>query len=469
MLRSLRARLLLLTVFVAGTALVAVALASRRAVSIEYGQLEMRDRATQIRGAAEILNERVRRGEGLADADAVLERLASASEGELLLLGPEGEVAAASSPALRSARVERGPGDRLEIVAQVRKGGTLFLNRTVLVGSAREEIRDGSGALLGTLVHAPRSAGDRKDAEPPFVRTVTRWLLLSALGSGALALVLTLALSRRILGPVESLTAAARRMGAGDLSQRVRVSSADEIGELARAFNAMAEAVERNEALRRNLVSDVAHELRTPLTNLRGQIEALEDGLLAPGADTLRSLHEEVLILSRLVNDLQDLALAEAGQLPLHRGRLVLSEAIEGALASIRAGAAERGVLLHAEAGPELAVDADRERLGQVLRNLLANALTHTPDGGRIEVTARAENGSVAIRVQDTGVGISAEQLPRVFDRFYRADSSRARASGGAGLGLAIVKQLVIAHGGTIGVESEPGRGAAFTFTIPRA
>jgi len=268
---------------------------------------------------------------------------------------------------------------------------------------------------------------------------------------------------------VESLTAAARRMGAGDLSQRVRVSSTDEIGELARAFNAMAEAVERNEALRRNLVSDVAHELRTPLTNLRGQIEALEDGLLAPSADTLRSLHEEILILSRLVNDLQDLALAEAGQLPLHRGRLVLSEAVEGALASIRAGAAERGILLHAEAGPELAVDADRERLGQVLRNLLANALTHTPDGGRIEVTARAENGSVSIRVQDTGVGISAEQLPRVFDRFYRADSSRARASGGAGLGLAIVKQLVIAHGGTIGVESEPGRGAAFTFTIPRA
>ncbi len=162
----------------------------------------------------------------------------------------------------------------------------------------------------------PRDAGE---TEPRFVTTVNRWLLLSALAAVALALALSLPLSRRILGPVEAITAAARRMEAGDLTQRVPATSADEIGDLARAFNAMADAVARSESLRRALVTDVAHELRTPLTNLRCQIEAVQDGLQAADAATLRSLHEETLLLARLVGDLQDLALAESGQLPLHR------------------------------------------------------------------------------------------------------------------------------------------------------
>lgn len=469
MLRSLRLRLLLLTAFVAGTALVTVALLSRQAVRSEYGRLEIRDRAARLSGVAEILSERARRTAGLADANAVLERIASSMGEDFLLLGPDGAVLAASTPELLRARVETGPGNQLSVVQEDRSGRTVLVKRTVLVGAVPEPIRGPDGALVGMLYPHPRTDDGLETAEPRFLRSVNRWLLYSAVGSGALALLLTLALSRRILGPVESLTTAARRMGTGDLSTRVAVRSRDEIGELARAFNAMAEALERNEALRRSLVNDVAHELRTPLTNLRCQIEAIQDSLLEATPEIVRSLHEETLLLGRLVNDLQDLALAEAGRLPLERATVEVTGAIEAALASIRPRAAERGIELRAEVASALAVDADRQRLGQILRNLLANAITHTSEGGAITVEGRAQDGFVALAVRDTGPGIPPEHLPHVFDRFYRADPSRARASGGAGLGLAIVKELVEAHGGRVRAENAPGRGAVFTFTMPAA
>jgi two-component system sensor histidine kinase BaeS len=229
----------------------------------------------------------------------------------------------------------------------------------------------------------------------------------------------------------------------------------------------MADAVARSEALRRGLVADVAHELRTPLTNLRCQIEAVQDGLQPADTATLQSLHEETLLLARLVGDLQDLALAEGGQLPLHRASVSVTAAVDAALAAIRPIAAARGVVLEADVAAALAVDADRERLAQVLRNLLANALTHTPGGGRIRVSGRRVSGEVAVEVSDTGDGIAPEHLAHVFDRFYRSDPSRARRTGGAGLGLAIVRQLVEAHGGRVAVASEPGAGTRFTFTLP--
>ena len=266
------------------------------------------------------------------------------------------------------------------------------MRQLVLVGAPRVEVADPAGRPAGTLyaLPPPRDAGE---AEPRFVATVNRWLLLSALAAVALALALSLPLSRRILGPVEAITAAARRMEAGDLAQRVPATSTDEIGDLARAFNAMADAVARSESLRRALVTDVAHELRTPLTNLRCQIEAVQDGLQPADAATFRSLHEETLLLARLVGDLQDLALAESGQLPLHRAPVPLADAVSAALASIRPIAGARGIRLQADVPLTLAVDADRERLAQVLRNLLANALTHTPDGGTIRVSAPGFGG----------------------------------------------------------------------------
>jgi signal transduction histidine kinase len=460
--RSLRARLVLLTLLVAAVAVAGVALLSRLAVRLEYTRLETINRDARLPGVAAVLGAQVTDATPRPEIDARLAKLAEPLGQRLVLLAPDGRVRGASSPSLEGASF-RVAGDRLTIEMAEGAGA---IRQLVLVGAPRIEVADPGGRPAGILyaLPPPRDAGG---AEPRFVATVNRWLLLSALAAVALALALSLPLSRRILGPVEALTAAARRMEAGDLAQRVPATSTDELGDLARAFNAMADAVARSESLRRALVTDVAHELRTPLTNLRCQIEAVQDGLQPADAATFRSLHEETLLLARLVGDLQDLALAESGQLPLHRAPVPLADAVSAALASIRPMAGARGIRLQADVPVALAVDADRERLAQVLGNLLANSLTHTPDGGAIRVSARASAGQVAVEVADSGEGIPAEHLPHVFDRFYRSDPSRARRTGGAGLGLAIVKQLVEAHGGRVSVASDPGAGARFTFTLP--
>ena len=300
--------------------------------------------------------------------------------------------------------------------------------------------------------------------------SINRSLLLAALGGGGAALALALLFSQRVVSPLEALTAAALRLKAGDLSQRVTPRSKDEIGQLAQAFNAMADGLARTEQLRRQLVSDVAHELRTPLTNLRGYLEAVRDGVVEPKPEVVDSLYEETMHLIRLVDDLQDLALAEAGQLRLEPQPVALGEAVSRTLAALPpqliAQAAPITVAVGAEVPP---VYADPGRLRQVLTNLLANAIAHTPRDGRIEVAAQRVADEVEVRVRDTGAGIAPEHLPFVFERFYRADPARARATGGAGLGLAIVRQLVEAQGGRVSAESALGRGSTFTFTVPIA
>jgi signal transduction histidine kinase len=342
-----------------------------------------------------------------------------------------------------------------------------------------------------------------------FISTVNRSLLLAAGAAGLVALLLTAVLSRRILGPVEALTTAARKMEKGDLSQRVTVRSQDEIGELARAFNAMADGLARIEQLRRHMVTDVAHELRTPLTNIRGYLEALRDGVAQPDAPMIDSLHEEALLLNRLIDDLQDLALVEAGQLRLARRPIPIGPLVEGAVSALRPALSDKRLAIAVDIPADLpCADADAARVGQVLRNLLNNAITHTPMGGSVSVEATTDHrspttedrglkiedsnvgvdrtlssilkpqssnlqsvvgrrSSVVIRVSNSGHGIAPEHLPHIFERFYRADPARARATGGAGLGLTIVKQLVEAHGGQVWATSAPGQGATFTFTLP--
>jgi signal transduction histidine kinase len=354
---------------------------------------------------------------------------------------------------------------------------------------AIEFSRAGRGLLGGPGITIIRSRGPGFDPiQSGFISTVNRSLLLAAGAAGLAALLLTAALSRRILGPVEALTTAARKMEKGDLSQRVTVRSQDEIGELARAFNAMADGLARIEQLRRHMVTDVAHELRTPLTNIRGYLEALRDGVARPDAALIDSLHEEALLLNRLVDDLQDLALAEAGQLRLKRRPVALGPLVEGAVSALRPALADKDLAIAVELPADLpCADADAARIGQVLRNLLNNAITHTPPGGWIDVEAHyiadcrlqiadyAQpqsaiynlQSAILIRVSDTGPGIAPEHVPHLFERFYRADPARARATGGAGLGLTIVKQLVEAHGGRVWAASAPGRGATFAFTLP--
>jgi two-component system sensor histidine kinase BaeS len=217
------------------------------------------------------------------------------------------------------------------------------------------------------------------------------------------------------------------------------------------------------------MVADVAHELRTPLSNIRGYLEAIRDGIKKPDADTIRSLEEEATLLSRLVDDLQELSLAESGELRLNCQTEDIVELIKQAIAMKQTQAAARGVLVSADVPGKLPlVSIDSLRIGQVLRNLLDNALAHTAKGGTITVTARQEgNRRVEVAVTDTGEGIPPEDLPHIFERFYRVDKSRTRATGGSGLGLTIAKRLVEAHGGNIEAQSELGKGSRFSFTVP--
>jgi signal transduction histidine kinase len=343
-------------------------------------------------------------------------------------------------------------------------------------------VRSG-GAQVGAVYLNPQVRqfpGQQPDApfppppdRPPdvaFLEAVNRSLLIAAGAAGLLALAFTLFLSRGIVAPVESLTAAARRMERGDLTQRVAVRGGGEVSQLAQAFNSMAEALARNELLRRHMVSDVAHELRTPLTNIRCHLEGICDGVLEPNRETLESVLEEADLLSRLVDDLQQLALAEAGQLRLERQPAEVAEIVGRATTAVQPQFDARGLALSSECEPGLpALEVDAERIGQVLRNLLNNAAAYTPEGGRVSVAARRQGDKIEVAVADTGIGIGPDDLPFVFERFYRSDHSRNRATGGAGLGLAIAKQIVQAHGGCIGVESEVGVGTRFAFTLPLA
>jgi signal transduction histidine kinase len=319
-----------------------------------------------------------------------------------------------------------------------------------------------------TLPVPPRAVSS--SPEQSFLGSVKSSFWEALLLAGLVALLLALLFSYQILKPIRALTEVANRMEKGDLSQRVKTRAKDEIGKLAHAFNTMADSLARSEQLRRNMVSDVAHELRTPLTNIRGYLEALQDRVVQPTQEIIASLYEESLLLSRLVADLQELSLAEAGQLCLICRPLALEEIIVKAAHALQLQAESKQIAIHIDIPPGLPkIEADPERVGQMLRNLLSNALTHTPVGGEIFVNAWVDGDEVRVSVQDSGEGIAAEHLPNIFERFYRADASRARATGGTGLGLAIVKQMVQAHGGRVGVESHPGQGACFTFTLPLA
>ncbi len=304
-----------------------------------------------------------------------------------------------------------------------------------------------------------------------FLGGLRRALWQAGLIAGLLGVFLGLLLSRTLAAPLARLTAAARAVAAGDLSQRVPETGPEEVAELGRAFNQMTAALGRAEELRRNMVIDIAHELRTPLTVIQGGLQAILDGVYPLRIEEIAAIYDETRLLSRLIDDLRELAQAEAGQLTLERRPVPIADLVQAAIAGFAPVAEERGIRLEAQIPSELPpVDVDPDRIHQVLRNLVVNALRHTPPGGRIQISAEAApSGFITLRVRDTGSGIAPEDLPYVFERFWRADRSRARESGGAGLGLAIARHLVEAHGGRIGVESRPGQGATFWFTLPVA
>jgi signal transduction histidine kinase len=314
---------------------------------------------------------------------------------------------------------------------------------------------------INTIENDPTSA-------VALTKFINRFLVLGAILAIILATIVTIILSRRIANPIKELTIAAKLLGQGDFSHRVKHSGKGETGELAQTFNSMADSLERAEMLRKNMVADVAHELRTPITHIRGQLEAIGDGLIKPDAHTFSSIYEESIILTRLIDDLQELTLAEAGKLKMARQAEDVPQLIDRIISNVRPIAEANGLLLSTALPDNLPFsDIDAQRIGQVLRILLDNAVAYTTEGGEIAVTARQINNFIEISVSDSGEGIPESDLPYIFERFYRADKSRTRTTGGQGLGLTIARRLVEAHGGKIEVQSELGKSSHFTFTIP--
>lgn len=381
-------------------------------------------------------------------------------------------------------------GDWTEIATTLQQMGDISGQRLLLFDSAHHLIIDtaakSEGQLAADQIDSPMISLRNQDitigflqltsvvntqlaaSQALYISAVNNGLMMAVSAAAVFALFLTWLLTRGVLRPVEALTKVVKQMTQGNMEQRVAVTSKDEIGELAQLFNVMADNLVKAEQVRRNMVSDVAHELRTPLSNIRGYLEAMQDGIIDRSHDAINSLHEEALLLNRLVDDLQLLALADAGHLPLVRQPTQIAEVVEKAVHAASHRVNGSGIQLKADIAENLpTLDVDSERIGQVLRNLLNNAFAYTPQNGTISVNAKRQDDKVEVTVYNSGQGISADHLPRLFDRFYRADKSRTRTTGGSGLGLAIVKQLIEAHNGKVWVESEVGAWAKFGFTLP--
>jgi two-component system OmpR family sensor kinase/two-component system sensor histidine kinase BaeS len=325
------------------------------------------------------------------------------------------------------------------------------------------------GYLLLSVAGPSDFLGQR---EKQFLQRVREILIIGTVLAAGVGLIAGALLSRGLTAPLQRLANAARAVAARDFSRRVRVEGSAEVAEVAQAFNEMTAALEQSERQRRNMVADVAHELRTPLSVLQGNLRAILDDVYALEKGEIARLYDETRFLSRLVDDVQELALVDAGQLHLNLRPTDSQQVIEQTLESFGPVAESRGVTLSARLPGTLPqIQADPDRLAQVLRNLVSNALRHTPAGGSVTVEAVQQAANLEISVRDTGEGISPEDLPHVFERFWRADASRARsvAGGGTGLGLSVAQSLVESQQGRIWAESIKGQGSRFAFTLPLA
>jgi len=307
----------------------------------------------------------------------------------------------------------------------------------------------------------------RTPAEESFIDSVNKALLPAALLAIGLGLALSLLLSGYISGPIRLLTSKVQDMAAGNLDQQIE-GGASEIKELAKSFNHLARSLKEAEVLRRNMTSDIAHELRTPLATLQVNIEGMADGVIKPTKKNLDSIHEEITLLARIVSDLQDLSLLEAGKLSLKKQPTDIGLLVQQMVNNEEAELKEIGVSISAKLASDLSIiNVDPDRLKQVLKNLITNAKHHTPKKGQITVEVGKNGAELEFIVIDNGKGISEKDLEQIFDRFWRAEKSRSRKFGGAGLGLTIVKRLVEAHGGKVWVTSRLGQGTKVYFTIP--
>jgi two-component system sensor histidine kinase BaeS len=328
----------------------------------------------------------------------------------------------------------------------------------------------GQGMGFGPMMGQGQGQGMMRDVYGEFRSGVNEALGLAAVVAAIVAVSLSLALSRAVVAPVQAMMDASRRIAKGKYDERVIAHSPDELGQLGESFNQMAAELEQVELMRRQLIGDVSHELRTPLTAIKGSMEGMMDGILPADAETFQQIHAEVDRLSRLVDDLQELSRVEARAYQLDFREANLSMLIETTIKRLTPNAHAKRISLTSSLPHDLPrLLADEDRLGQVLLNLVANAIQYTPEGGAVTISVERNNDTLQVTVADTGVGIPPEHLANIFTRFYRVDKSRSRASGGgSGIGLTIARHLVEAHGGKIWAESEgEGKGSRFVFTLP--
>lgn len=458
---SLNARIFAAIAAVCAIALIGVGLYSSRMTLMTVEHLSAGpDSAARTSMIRDRLQTYAATHHGFDNVEPLVERLGRTSNARILLLTPDWHIIATSLGS-RTARVARVDADTIRV--------------TMLQNGERDEV------LLRGGVPVDNSNGSTiaklfvfgQPLAPPNGLSVARSSNRALWTAVAIALLATLAvsilLSRYIVAPVRNLTSAATAMSRGDLKRRVEVQGTGDLAKLATSFNNMADAVERIESLRRRMVTDVAHELRSPLTRMRVQIEAAQDAHVDT-AIALSAIRNETLALERLVDDLRDLTLADAGKLHLEKRPVSLHACIDDALAQIASEAAARDITIVRDVTPLLPpIEADSGRIRQILANLLDNALRYSADGGHIVVGAAEGEGFAEFFVQDDGPGIPESDLRFVFERFYRVDGSRARATGGSGLGLAIAKELTEAQGGTIAAESTTGEGSRFTCRFPAA
>jgi signal transduction histidine kinase len=315
-----------------------------------------------------------------------------------------------------------------------------------------------------------RGSLGRISATLGFLQSVWWQFLLAGIVAGLISLAIARWLARGMTQPLRDMASAVRRMEVGDYTARIETRSRDEVGQLAVAFNRMSAELEVLERSRRDLVANVSHELKTPITAIRAHLENLEDGIEQPDRETMQVMLGQTERLGRLVDQLLDLSKLESGEVPLQLESMAVAPVIHQVLSEFSVGRAVTDISLVDDVPEDLVVQADPERLHQVVFNLVDNAVRFTPPGGEVTIRGWLEEDRVQIQVHDTGVGVAPEHLPRLFERFYRADPARSRDDGGGtGIGLAIARSIVEGHGGRIVAESEPGNGATFTFDLPAA
>jgi two-component system sensor histidine kinase BaeS len=358
---------------------------------------------------------------------------------DLLLLDRNGTIIADSTGTRIGANGNELPGKTQVLIVKGEKKGTLLLYQSKL-----------------------------QNLEEKFLYSSKIIILISGLIAAGVAVLFSFFIARKISNPLKLLMEGIRRIASGEKVKEVNILTNDEFHELGEAFNDMARKLERNEEIRRSLVADVAHELRTPLAILQGKLESIQEGVILPTEEAILELTDEVYRLSRLVQDLQQLSLAEAGKLPLNIQLVDLQRLIERICSNLQWLADEKKVTLkYADIPREFLLQIDSDRITQVIVNLIGNALHHTQEYGLVEISVKKQGNVCFIKVADTGCGIPEEILPFIFDRFYKRDPSRSRNEGNTGLGLSIAKGFVEAHGGKISVESIPNKRTVFTIILP--